>query len=532
MNDAGLAPRLRWTLSRKIFAVLAAVGVGLVVIAAVSYRSVSNLKQNSAMVDHTYQVLEQVAAVSSSLKDAETGQRGYLITGEQSYLAPYAQAQDDLSTEQAALRGLTKDNAAQQQHLDTLAPLVQSKLAELKQTIDLRAGSGGFEAALAVVLTNKGKAVMDQIRAVLTGMSAAERGLLTVRSADATSSAARTRSVILFGSGLLLILMAAAGWVLSRRISRPVREVTSALQSLQDGDLTVTVPVRTTDELALMATSLNAASAGLRRTIGVRMAGAASTLSAAAEELSAVSAQLQSGAADAADRAVSATTATNEVSAGVLAIAAGAEEMAASINEIASNAGQAAEIARQGMSVAERTTGQVGELGTASAEIGDVVRLITSIAEQTNLLALNATIEAARAGELGKGFAVVAGEVKELSQQTAKATEEITARIGAIQNSSGAAGQAISEIAGVIGQIGDYTTTIASAVEEQTATTGEMSRTVSEAATSSGQVVQTVSGVAEVAAATADGARATQQAAIDLTRLAGDLTLVVNGFRH
>ncbi|MGX6600859.1 methyl-accepting chemotaxis protein [Micromonosporaceae bacterium Da 78-11] len=520
------SPKQRWTLSRKIFARLLGVGVGPTVIGALSFTSVGSLRDSSQMVDHTYQVLEKITAVESSPKDAETGQRGFLITGKQDYLAPYEQAQQDLVTEQQALRELTADNATQQQRLDTLAPLVEAKLAELKQTIDLRAGPGGFDAALKVVLTDQGKAVMDQIRTVLTDMSTGERALLGVRADAASSSATRTRAVVSFGSGLLLLLMATAGYILSRRIGGPVRDVTTALK---DGDLTVTVPVHTTDELAVMATSLNAATARLRDTIGSQMGRAAVTLPAAAEELSAVSTELQSAAADAAAKATTATTATEDVNTGVQSIAAGAEQMSASISEIASNAAQATEVARQGVTVAQRTTDQVTELGAASAEIGDVVRLITSIAEQTNLLALNATIEAARAGELGKGFAVVAGEVKELAQQTAKATEEITQRIAAIQGSSGSAAQAIGEITEVIHRIGDYTTTIASAVEEQTATTGGMSRTVAEAATSSGDVVHTVSGVAEVAA---DGARATQQAALDLTRLASELTNLVNGFRY
>ncbi len=187
-------------------------------------------------------------------------------------------------------------------------------------------------------------------------------------------------------------------------------------------------------------------------------------------------------------------------------------------------------MSRQGTVVANRTTGQVAELGAASAEIGDVVRLITSIAEQTNLLALNATIEAARAGELGKGFAVVAGEVKDLAQQTAKATEEITARIGALQASSSTAGQAIGQITEVIQRIGDYTTTIASAVEEQTATTAEPVR-------GRGCDQQRRRGPHRVRGGrdrvhTADAANATQQAATDLTNMATDLTNLVDSFRH
>jgi methyl-accepting chemotaxis protein len=523
---------LLWTLSRKIAAVMALVGVGLAIIGAVSYRSVGSLDASSQQVGHTYQVLARIAAVSSSLKDAETGQRGFLITGQQSYLAPYQQAQGDLATEQSALRALTADNPVQQKRLDALAPLVTAKLTELKKTIDLRSGPDGFAAALAVVLTNAGKTVMDQIRGVLAAMQSQEQSLLGVRNAAADRSVSRTRGVILFGSGLLILAMAAAGYVLARRIAGPVHEVTGALKALEGGDLTIQVPIRTTDELAVMAASLNAASAGLRATIGGRMGAAAVALAGQAAQLSTVSTRLESEAADVAQRSALATTSSQEVSTGVQSIAAGAEEMSASISEIATNASRAAEVAQQGMAVAARTNEQVAELGEASAEIGDVVRLITTIAEQTNLLALNATIEAARAGELGKGFAVVAGEVKELSQQTAKATEEISSRIGAIQGSSESATVAIREIGDVIQQISDYTTTIASAVEEQTATTGEMSRTVAEAAGSSADVAGTVSTVARVASSTAEAAQATQRTAAELNSLADDMTSLVGSFRH
>jgi len=249
------------------------------------------------------------------------------------------------------------------------------------------------------------------------------------------------------------------------------------------------------------------------------------------EELAASSQQMGSNSEQTERLASTVSSASEQTSRNVQAVATAAEEMTATLKEISGNVVKATQITSQAVQVASSTNDTISKLGESSAEIGKVIKVITSIAEQTNLLALNATIEAARAGEAGKGFAVVANEVKDLAKKTAKATEEIGQKIGVIQTDAKAAVSAIGEISGIIVQINEIATTIAGAVEEQTATTNEISRSVAEAARGTGEVSQSISGVVTAAKGTAEGAGSVLAASQRLAKMSGDLMASVSKFQ-
>lgn len=317
----------------------------------------------------------------------------------------------------------------------------------------------------------------------------------------------------------------------TRSITAPLRQIADQLRQVAAGRLDVRSGLERTDEVGEMSRALDEALESLSTSMR-GMDDNAQSLAAASEELLAVSAQLSGSAAESTREAKQLAGTADSVSGNVSTLAAGTEQMSASIREIARSAAAAADVAGGAVLTAESTSTTVAKLGDSSSEIGNVVKVISSIAEQTNLLALNATIEAARAGEAGKGFAVVAGEVKELAQETSRATGEISSRIAAIQADTSAAVQAIAEISAVIAQISDSQTTIAAAVEEQTATTNEMSRHVTQAASGSLEIAGSTSGLARLVADGDGAASSTSAAAEELARMAAQMREQVGRFTY
>jgi methyl-accepting chemotaxis protein len=316
----------------------------------------------------------------------------------------------------------------------------------------------------------------------------------------------------------------------AQEMKQKVDSILSVVAATTTGDLTQEIEVHGSDAIGQMGEGLAKFFADLRRSFG-SIGESAANLAAASEELTATNQQMSANAEETSAQTKVVSAATLQVSENLQTVATGAEEMGASIKEIAKNATEAAKVATSAVKVAETANSTVSKLGESSAEIGQVIKVITSIAQQTNLLALNATIEAARAGEAGKGFAVVANEVKELAKETAKATEDISRKIEAIQADTKAAVDAIATISEVINQINGISSTIASAVEEQNATTNEMSRNLSEAARGSGEITSNIAGVAQAAESTSRGANDSQRAAQDLVETSTQLRRLVEQFK-
>ncbi|MFF5076075.1 methyl-accepting chemotaxis protein [Actinoplanes sp. NPDC000266] len=398
---------------------------------------------------------------------------------------------------------------------DQLLPLALA--GETAQFVKVRAASA--DAAISTMMD-----ALDEIGDI-------EKAVAATSMADSQKSSDRAELLMI---GLIIAAVLLSGlivFVVSRAIAGPAQRTVAVLAELAKGVLDQRLEVRGRDEMGQMGASLNTAMERLStsmREIGVNV----ETLASSSEELSAVATSVNDSARLSAAQAQGASSASEQISVNISTIAAGSEEIGASIAEIARSTSSAAAVAAGAVTTTADARGILDKLGASSAEIDDVVKLITSIAEQTNLLALNATIEAARAGEMGKGFAVVASEVKDLAQETARATEDISTRVSAIQADSHSAVVAINAISEVIQQINDTQTAIAAAVEEQTATTAEMSRNVAEVAAGSAEISANVTGVAQAASETTGAAANAEQTSADLARVAADLQANLGRFRY
>ena len=373
---------------------------------------------------------------------------------------------------------------------------------------------------------------------------------------------ARSAAAIRYKAVVVLAFVGLAGTILfllvTRSVTRPVRETVEAFQRFADGDLSRELPVTTRDEMGDLRVAANGLMSKLREMIA-RMDHCAAELKDSSTQLQQSAEQLAGGADQTTQQSTTVAAAaeemavnmqnmarsTEQMSANVTTVTTSVEQMTAAITEVAQNAEQAANVADSAARLAHTSNERIGQLGQAATEIGAVIEVIQEIAEQTNLLALNATIEAARAGEAGKGFAVVATEVKQLAHQTAEATEDIRNRIQAIQRSADEAIQAITEIGDVVTKVNGASRTIASAVEEQSITTREIARNVAEASASAQsvavgiaetahaarEVTQNITQVDANAKQTASDASRTQVAGSHLATLAEQLHDIVQQFQ-
>lgn len=397
----------------------------------------------------------------------------------------------------------------------------------LPAVVDLAASNdlAGFANDLSTVVVPRGNAASADIAA----LAAAEGNSAAAAVKTAGTQYQSARALIIGIVVAAIILAMGLALLISSLITRPLAKTVKVLAGLADGRLDQHVDVTDRSEVGAMGQSLNTAIDRIRDVL-VSIREDSQILAAASEELTAISSVVSASSEESSTQAHVVAAAAKQISINITTVAAAGEEMGAAIQEIASSASRAATIANQAAATADAANATIAQLGDSSDEIGVVVRTIASIAQQTNLLALNATIEAARAGEAGNGFAVVAGEVKELAQAAARASDDVAARVAATQSDVEAAVAALTEITGVITQINDIQGVISGAVEEQSATTNEMVRNISEVSDGSEEIASNVTGIASAARETTTGAAQTAQAADELARVAAHLNQSVGTF--
>jgi methyl-accepting chemotaxis protein len=507
-------------------------GVLLMLLALMGYLSYSSAMQAAESSNH----VEEAVAMKDASVDISQGMwkglascRAFLISGKEQYLREDQEGSRQVAEASNRLSKMQLDEEERK-----LYGVMQQLSAELgakeEKAIELLR-NGKEKQAEEFLYSPETQEVVTKLAATLKEFDEKQDKDLQESSTEqkAFESRAKMMALVLAGVGILLGVFVAV--LIARSITGAIARMVAMIQEIANNNLAIEdMLIASQDEIGQAGAALNSMKNNLRDMIQ-SIAATAEHVATASEELSSTSQQITSNSEETSTQAQVVSSASEQVNKNLQTVATGSEEMSASIREIAKNAHESAKVATGAVRVAEETNQVVGKLGDSSTEIGQVIKVITSIAQQTNLLALNATIEAARAGEAGKGFAVVANEVKELAKQTAKATEDISRRIEAIQGDTKNAVGAISQIGEVIKQVNDISNTIASAVEQQNATTNEMSRNVTEAASGASEIAKNISGVAAAAQNTAQGANDSAKAAQSLAEMSTKLRELVSQFK-
>ncbi|HEV8679355.1 MAG TPA: CHASE3 domain-containing protein [Stellaceae bacterium] len=480
-----------WTFAKKLVLGYGLAVLSLLLIAGVAYRTTNDLVENDELVNRTYQVREKLADLLSDLIDAETGMRGYAITGAEAFLEPHQLALGEIKTHFEEARQITADSPNQQRRLAAIQPLIAASLAFQQQVIDLRRSEGG-DAAAKLVATNKGKAITDQVRTIVGEAEREEQVLLKTRAAIAKSSAQWTLAIILWGGLAGIVAVAAIGWLIVASVTRQIGTAVGHVQSS--------------------------------------------------------SAELQAAANQQATGSREQATAMSEITTTITELLATSRQIAESAQRVAQIAEQTAGGARSGQGAVDLAQEAIGgirrqvdqivaymlELGKKSQQIGAVLDIVSELAEQTNILAINATIEAAGAGDGGKRFAVVADEIRKLADRVGGSTKEIRTLIDDVRSAVNttvmatetgskavdAGSQQFGQVASGFRHISDLVTTTTDAAREIELSTKQQSTAVE-------QVNIAIANVAQASRETEASAGQTLQTASELAHLSTDLARII-----
>jgi methyl-accepting chemotaxis protein len=574
---------MKWNVGTKIGTGFALALAILIAIGTVAYRTTATLTENSRQVTHTHQVIESTGRLTAALIDQETGERGYIIAGDTSYLEPYQTGLADGEKAFQTLRTLTKENPRHQARLDRLAPLIKARQDRLQGGIDVRREKG-LEAGLAWISSGIGKRSMDDIRAILNEMEQEENGLLQERAAEAQASARMTTLTITLGTLGAILLLGFVSVTITRNIAGPLGNVSEMAGRIATGDLAVSIPVTSrSDEVGVlmrtfsrMIESLNGVArvaervaagdlrgkvqpqserdmlgnalatmvANLQRLTG-ELAEGVTVLSTSAGEISTSTTQFAASATETATAVGETTTTVEEVR----QTAQVSSQKAKAVSEVAQRVSQ---ISQSGKRATEETASGIGRireqmesiagsmvrLSEQSQAIGQIVTTVEDLAAQSNLLAVNAAIEAAKAGEHGRGFAIVAQEVKSLAEQSKQATGQVRSILNDIQKATSAAvlateqgSKAVEAGVKLSAEAGQSIQTLTGNVSDAAQAAAQIAASSQQQLVGVDQVASAMENIRQASAQNADSARQLESAAHNLKALGEKLKQMIEHYK-
>lgn len=574
---------MKWSVGTKIGSGFGLALFILVVIGVLAYTNTSNLVQAAQWRTHTYIVLGQLDRLLSELKDAETGQRGFALTGQDEYLEPYNAALRTLDGTLKELQDLTADNPAQQRRIEALRPLIKTKLDGMRRSVEQRR-SAGLEAARAVVMTGVGKEVMDGIRALTSEMARDEEALLKKREERVRTDSQRTLAVILYGIPIAFIVLAIAAWAITRNIADPLREIVEGATQIAAGDLAVKLTASDrTDEVGILQRAFTLMTRGLQemaavatriadgdisgqvtphserdvlgnafavmierlRSITQELNGGINVLVSAAAEILAATEQMASGSAET-------VTAVSQTSSTVEEVKQTTQMASQKARLVADTAHRTAQISlagrqstQQSIEAMQRIQEQmesiadsIVQLSEQGQAIGEIIATVNNLAEQSNLLAVNASIEAAKAGDQGKGFVVVAQEVKSLAVQSKQATAQVRTILGDIQRATTIAvasaeqgGKEVEAGGKLSVALGDAVASLADNIETAAQAATQIAASSQQQMVGMDQVALAMQNIQEATSQNLASTRQTESAAQNLHQLGLKLKKIVEQYR-